>query len=303
MICRSRAVAAVLGVALCLLGGLAATAPAQAAPGLAVATGIPPLGYLLERLAGGPATVQVLVGPGQNYHTYELTPRQRTALSQCQAYFKLGLPFERTLLGKLGGSHPGMKVVDLTQGLDLAPAPNEGHHPGEEEHNEGELDLHLWLSPRLAQGMARAMARTLEELDPADIAGYRQRLEALLTDLRRVDQRLEQVLAPYRGGSFLVYHPAFGYLGRDYGLKQVAVEIGGKEPGARHLAGIIQKAQEQGIKVVFVQPQFPQKSAQQVASQIGGAAVIMDDLAPDYLANLERLAAGLEQGLKGQKRP
>ncbi|MBI4797219.1 MAG: zinc ABC transporter substrate-binding protein [Desulfarculus sp.] len=286
-----------------LLFCLALAAPAWAAPALQVATGIPPLGYLLERLTGGQASVRVLVGPGQNPHTYEPTPRQRAALAQAAVYFKLGLPFENTLLAKVAGGHPGLRVVDLTQGLELAPAPEEKHHHGEADHDEGEMDLHLWLSPRLTQHLARAMAQALMELDPAGTPGYQERLQGLLADLQAVDQRLTQVLAPHRGAYFLVYHPAFGYFGRDYGLKQMAVETGGKEPGARHLARLIKKAKAHHIKVIFVQPQFPQKSAQQVAREIGGAVVAMDDLAPDYLANQERLARDLDQGLKGQKRP
>jgi zinc transport system substrate-binding protein len=293
-------------IGLFLVFCLALAVPGQAAsqagaPALRVATGVPPLGYLLERLAGDRAVVQVLVGAGQNPHTYEPTPRQRAGLAMAVVYFKLGLPFEQTLLDKLW--HPGLKVVDLAQGIDLAPAPEEDHHPGEEDHDEGELDLHLWLSPRLAQHMARTMAQALQEMDPAGAQGYQNRLQALLDDLQALDKRLGQVLAPYRGAAFLVYHPAFGYFGRDYGLRQVAVETGGKEPGARHLARIIQQARDQNIKVVFVQPQFPLKSAQQVAREINGAVVTMDDLSPDYLANLERLARELERGLKGQKRP
>lgn len=291
------------GLALVWGLALAGAALAAQATGLEVATGIPPLGYLLERLAGPADHVQVLVGSWQNHHTYEPTPRQRASLARAKVYFKLGLPFENALLDKLTGDGGGPRVVDLTQGLDLAPAPEGEHQPGEENHDEGELDLHIWLSPRLAQGLAARMAQTLAELDPAGAAAYQQRLKALVAELRQVDQRLGQVLAPYQGAAFLVYHPAFGYLGRDYGLKQVAVETDGKEPGARHLAAIIQKARQEGIKVVFVQPQFPHKIAQQVAREIGGAVVVMDDLAPDYLANLERLAQSLEQGLNGRGKP
>lgn len=301
-----RALALLVGMGLLLGLVLAPAAPARAAapPALRVATGIPPLGYLLERLAGGRAGVLVLVGAGQNPHTYEPTPRQRAALAQAAAYFKLGLPFENTLLAKVAAGHPGLRVVELTQGLELAPAPQEDHHDGEaNDHDEGEMDLHLWLSPRLTQHLARAMAQALAELDPAGTTGYQERLQGILADLQAVDQRLTQVLAPHRGSFFLVYHPAFGYFGRDYGLKQMAVETGGKEPGARHLARLVKKAKAHHIKVVFVQPQFPQKSAQQMAREIGGAVVTMDDLAPDYLANLERLARELDQGLQGQKRP
>jgi zinc transport system substrate-binding protein len=288
------------------LGGPVAQALAQTR---VLAVGIAPVGYLLQRLAGPQASLRVLVGPGQNPHTFEPTPRQSAALAQAAAYFKLGLPFEETLLAKLRAANPKLKVVDLAKGIDLAPAPEEDEHEageheaGEHGHHEGELDLHLWLSPRLAQQMARNMAQGLKELDPQGALAYDAALQALLADLQAVDQRLAQVLAPCKGSAFLVYHPAFGYFGRDYGLRQVAVETGGKEPGPRHLAAIISQAKAQGIKVIFVQPQFPQKSAQQVAREIGGAVVAMDDLAPDYLANLERLAQALGHGLKGQARP
>lgn len=295
--------AARLWACLVLALGLALAAPAR--PALAqprvLAVGIAPVGYLLQRLAGPQASLRVLVGPGQNPHTFEPTPRQSAALAQATAYFKLGLPFEETLLAKLQAANPGLKVVDITKGIELAPAPEDDDDG--DGHHQGELDLHLWLSPRLAQRMARNMAQGLEALDPQGAPAYQANLQALLADLEAVDQRLAQVLAPCQGQAFLVYHPAFGYFGRDYGLRQVAVETGGKEPGPRHLAAIISQAKAQGIKVIFVQPQFPQKSAQQVAREIGGAVVAMDDLAPDYLANLERLAQALSQGLKGGDKP
>ncbi len=87
-----------------------------------------------------------------------------------------------------------------------------------------------------------------------------------------------------------MFHPAFGYFAHEYGLQQVAVEIEGKEPTARQLARLIKNAKEHDVKVIFVQPQFPKKNAENLAESIGGAVVPIDDLARDYVTNLEEIA-------------
>jgi zinc transport system substrate-binding protein len=80
----------------------------------------------------------------------------------------------------------------------------------------------------------------------------------------------------------------------------VAVEIEGKEPGAKQLAALIDQARKAGARVIFVEPQFSRKSAEAVAKAIGGAVVPMDDLAKDYLANLQDMAAKIRKALADQ---
>ncbi|MFZ5585444.1 MAG: metal ABC transporter solute-binding protein, Zn/Mn family [Thermodesulfobacteriota bacterium] len=307
-------------LALLALASLAAPVAPPPAQALELAAGVPPVAWLVGRVAGPEATVQILSGPGQNPHTFEPTPKQVAGLSRAAAYFSVGLPFEEKVLAKLKAANPGLRVVDLTAGLDLLPEPAEpghGHGPGKaakghghakpqaggHAHDEGEMDPHVWLSPRLCQAMARAVATGLSELDPARAPAYAANLAGLLADLQGVDARLGGLLAPLKGQEFLVYHPAFGYFGRDYGLRQVAVETGGREPGPKRLAGLIARAKARKIKVIFVQPQFPQKTAEQVAREIGGAVAALDDLAADPLANWERMAQALTQGLAGAGRP
>ncbi len=85
-------------------------------------------------------------------------------------------------------------------------------------------------------------------------------------------------------------------------MKQIAVQLGGKEPTARQLARLIDLAKEDGVRVIFVQPQFSKKSAEALATAIGGAVVPLDDLAPDYLKNLKEMAAKLDSALIGQSK-
>jgi len=68
------------------------------------------------------------------------------------------------------------------------------------------------------------------------------------------------------------------------------IEIGGQEPSAAELAELITEAQEEGIKVIFAQPEFSTKDAETIASEIGGEVLLISPLAPDWLDNLRRVA-------------
>jgi len=273
---------------------------------------IPPLAYFAERVGDGHVQVDVLVAPGQNPHVYEPTPRQIAALAGAQVYFKMGMPFERALAGRIAETSKKLKIVEVCQGIALRRmTESEADHDGDEKpnghgHEVGTLDPHAWLNPRYARIMAATIERALAETDPAHAGEYAKNLQALQADLDAVDAKLERVLAPLKGKELMVFHPAFGYLADAYGLRQVSVEIEGKEPSAKQLAALIERAKKDGVRVIFVQPQFSRKSAEAVAAAIGdarhpGAVIPLDDLAHDYLANLEDMAAKIEKALASEK--
>lgn len=318
---RSRAVA---GAGLLVLLG-AALGGADAAEKLSVFVSIAPQAYIVERVGSPHVTVGVLVQTGQDPHTFEPTPRQVMALGRAVVYFKLGLPFEERVLGKLRSVGAGPAVVDMTRGIvrramgegEAAAEPDtheeggaagrgsgsgtgplppgeerptgeaslpgaaegedkrrEGESPeGEHEAHAGEPDPHVWLSPALLKTMAGNAARALQAADPAHAADYEANAAALAADLDALDQRIAGLLAPYGGQSFYVFHPAFGYFGDAYGLKQEAVEVGGKSPTPKQLGELIHRARAAGVRIIFVQPQFDSKAVQAVAEAIDGAVV------------------------------
>ena len=117
-------------------------------------------------------------------------------------------------------------------------------------------------------------------------------------DLDRVDREIARTLAPLKGREILVFHPAYGYFAHAYGLKQTAIEVEGKEPSAAHLAAVVERARQTGVKVIFVQPQFSTAGAQAIAKEIGGAVVPLDPMARDVLANLETMAETIKTSLE-----
>jgi len=219
----------------------------------------------------------------------------------------MGFPFEETLIKKVGSTFKNVEVVDLQQGIKLRAVTEEeekSHGDADKEehsHEAGEMDRHTWLDPQLAKIQARTVAVTLIRIDPSHKAQYEKNLKDFQADLDAVHEQLTKALAPVKGKSFFVFHPAYGYFGDAYGLKQIAVQLGGKEPTARQLARLIELAKEDGVRVIFVQPQFSKKGAEALARAIGGAVVPLDDLAPDYVKNLREMAAKIDSALKDQK--
>ena len=138
-------------------------------------------------------------------------------------------------------------------------------------------------------------------MDPDHANEYAANLRQFQSELDELDRQLADVLAPARGKPFYVYHPAWGYFADAYGLKQISVETGGKEPSAKHLAALIKEAKKDGVKLVFVQPQFSKKSAEALGQAIGGAVVPLDDLARDYLTNMKEMAERIRTAIAEEK--
>jgi zinc transport system substrate-binding protein len=70
------------------------------------------------------------------------------------------------------------------------------------------------------------------------------------------------------------------------------------EPSARELVGLIDHAISEGVRVIFVQPQFSTRSARAIAEEIGGAVVPIDALSADYMDNLRSIAHEVAQALR-----
>ncbi|NOY81517.1 MAG: zinc ABC transporter solute-binding protein [Kiritimatiellaeota bacterium] len=319
-----RLAAGTAALAVLMTGRIAARPAGRDAGKLPVFVSIPPEAYFVERVGGGRVRVSVLVGPGREPHNFEPTPKQLVRLGKARLYFAIGFPFEDTLVRKIGATFRNLRFVNIRRGVSLrymtaagrhhhhGPAEtqvshgetaeqhdsqHDGGHGTEAEDARGYPDPHTWMSPRNVKIMARNIAHALEAEDPAGAELYRANLQQFLADLDAVDREIAAALAPVKGREVLVFHPAFGYFTEAYGLKQVAVELGGRAPTARRLAELIARARRDRVRVIFVQPQFSTRTAQAVAKAIHGAVVPMDPLARDYLDNLRSMARKVRKAL------
>ena len=183
-----------------------------------------------------------------------------------------------------------MKVFDTSRGVDLIRG--EGHWHGDHFH-EGGVEPHIWNSTRNAIIIAENIYAALCELDATHQEEYKNRLDVLKETIQRTDENVHTLLEN-ADSTFLIYHPALSYFARDYGLKQISIEEGGKEPSPAYLKHLIELCRKEKARVIFVQQEFDQRNAQLIADELGIEVVSINPLSYDWAEEMIRVANALK---------
>lgn len=267
----------------CLMGYTVKSSSTQKK--IQVFVSILPLKDFVEQIGKDRVDVQVMVLPGQSPATYAPKPKQMQLLSKADLYFRIGVPFENVWMSKMHQINPQLSIVDLRQGLKMI----------EKE------DSHVWTSPPYVMIMCHTIMHHLIKLDGSNQKFYEKNYEVFKKKLQDLDAWLHQELNPYQGKSFLVFHPAWGYFARTYGLRQMAIEKEGKEPGPKDIVQIIAQAKKENIHTIFVQKQFDQKNARVIAEALHAQVVVIDPLAEKYILNMKNFGNQLISSFKYEK--
>ena len=263
---------------------------------LSVFVSIPPQAYLARRVGGDRVDVHALLGPADNPHTFDPTPRQVSMLGAADLYFTAGIGLEKRLVDRVARG-AGPRVVDACRGIERRSMSEPLGRTGDGHDHGGMQDPHTWLDPLLAARQARNICEALKEADPAGKQTYERNLAALRRELEELDAELKDMLQPVRGRRMYVFHPAYGYFADRFGLEQVPIQVGGASPGARHLSRLIRAARRKNVRAIFVQPQYSRRDAQAVARGVGAQVVPLDPLAEDYVRNLREMARRIRGAL------
>jgi zinc transport system substrate-binding protein len=278
---------------------------------IAVFVSIMPQKYFVQQIGKNLVNIQVMVKPGASPSTYEPKPRQMAAIAKTHIYFSIGVPFENAWLNKIASSNPNMVVVKTDHGIQKT-AMDDHHHDMEDanqrpknEHGQdanrkdlGILDPHIWLSPPLVMIQARRILAALQEVDPVHRSDYEANFKAFISEISELDAEIRNIFSAKHGLQFMVFHPAWGYFADTYGLKQIPVEIEGKNPKPAQLKELIEYANHNDINVIFVQPQFSAKSAEVIARGINGQVIFADPLAEEWAVNLHKVAREIKAALR-----
>jgi zinc transport system substrate-binding protein len=263
---------------------------------------IVPQKFFVEQIGRDRVDVHIMVEPGANPATYEPKPSQMAAIAEAEIYFSIGVPFERAWMKKIRSSNPDMVVVETDHGIRKLPMASHHHDKGENHEkslrSQGAPDPHIWLSPPLVMIQARTILCALQKADPAHHAFYESNYRDFASMLAELDGNLRSVFADLSRVEFMVFHPAWGYFAEAYGLRQVPIEIEGKNPKPARLRTLIEHAKKHDIEVIFVQPQFSSRSAEQIAGEIGARVVFVDPLALDWAENLRQVASRFKTGIE-----
>lgn len=249
-----------------------------------------PLKYLVHEITGDDFAIEVLVPSGASPETFEPTPKQYIRLNESQMVFATGLiDFENALLARMEHKE---RLVDLSRGVELM-AGSCSHDRAAEARSRAAaakglphgIDPHIWTSPRELRIMALNAYEAIMTQYP-DSTKYTATYKALDARLRNLDDTCLAMCEASPTKAFVVYHPALTYFARAYGLEQIAVETDGKEPSARELARLIDRAREAKVTALLYQSQFPRSVVEVVARDIGVECREIDPMAENVEQNI-----------------
>jgi len=251
-----------------------------------VIVSIVPLKVFVDKIGGDKVTTSVMVKAGASPHTYEPKASQMKAISKADVYFAIGVEFEKVWLDKFQNQNKNLIIKDVTYNLNKAII--------HEHHDEPTLDPHIWVNPINVKKIANNIFTTFAILDPENLAFYKKNLDDYIKELDKLDNEIKTILKDVpKGSTFMVFHPAWGYFAKAYHLRQLPVEIEGKEPKMKALVKLMKEARKEKIHAIFTQPEFSDKSAQIIARNLNIKVIKASPLAENWSENLINLAKAI----------
>lgn len=260
-----------------------------------MAVSVLPQKYFVEKIAGDSIDIFVVVPPGANPATYEPSPSDMRKMSSAAVWFTIGVPFETPWLPRFTGSSTDLRIRSTIENIERLPidrytAAGRETLPGHQDHDGGSPDPHVWLAPELVRSQAAVIADELSLLDRSGANGYTNNLNVFNTEIDSLQKAIRLLIDTGSSGSFIVFHPAWGYFADEFGLIQIPIETAGSEPSPREMSLLVDYARENDIRAVFVSPQFSTSSAASIAAEIGAAVDYIDPLEEDWGSNLIKVA-------------
>ncbi len=299
---------------------------------LKVVATIKPIHSLVAQVMGEVGRPRLLVGGAASPHTYSMKPSDARALNAARVVFRVSEeiePFTRKIVASLPKSvavvtlagAPGLKLLDKRSGdtFEAHDHGDQGHHDhghkehghtdhGHDDHNGGAVrDGHVWLDPENATAMVREIARALSEAAPEHAPVFQANADKTIAGIDALAEEIEAELAAVKGKSFVVFHDAYQYFERRFGLSAAgAITVSPEvQPSAKRLSEIRGKIKSLGVACVFAEPQFKSKLVATVIEGTGAKAGTLDPegaaVEPGvdaYAALLRNLSQGLTSCLK-----
>ncbi|MCC6135673.1 MAG: zinc ABC transporter substrate-binding protein [Candidatus Contendobacter sp.] len=293
-----------------------------------VVASIKPVHSLVAGVMQGVGEPLLLVPGSASPHDYSLRPSDARAISQAQVVFWIGPELESFLVKLLDNARskgravalldaPGVVALPLREGgvweshaHDHAESgkPSAKSHNGHDTDHDAGHDAHIWLDPLNAIAMVTQIVATLSEANPAHRADYERNGAALTERLERLNQQLVTELEPVKIRPYIVFHDAYQYFERRYGLNGVGSVVLNPEQrsGAKRLAEIQARIRELNVRCVFSEPQFQPALVETVIAGSNARRGVLDPegaelpAGPDaYFQLLQNLSSALRTCLSG----
>lgn len=250
-------------------------APNQAGK-VRVTVSIFPIADVVRQIGREHVEVTTLLEGGASPHGFQLKPYQAQKLAQSNVVILVGLGLDEWARHglKLAGQN---KALVLTMAsnvqIDATTQPADGDHAGHDhadcaDHNQPSGDPHIWLDPVLMEQFTAAIAEALAVADPLRRNEYFQNRQEYVQQLRQLDSDYRTRLAGVKHKHLVTFHEAFSYVANRYGLEHIALmppSASGFTP--QRLSNVSTFIDEHRVSVIFIEPQMPPESFEQLRRQ------------------------------------
>ncbi|QHW30306.1 zinc ABC transporter substrate-binding protein [Paenibacillus rhizovicinus] len=277
---RFAAAAASLAVLIIFTAGCGPSGQGKLVEGkLNVVTSFYPLYFLGQQIGGADANVINMIPAGVEPHDWSPKSQDLDTVSKAQLFLYNGAGLEGWVDDFLEGL-PGnskLQTVEVSKGIQKI----SGNPEDEDDHpDKGHVDPHTWVSPKSMIIMAKTVLDRFSEADPAHKDAYEANYKVLEGKLSALDKQYADTLATVKKKDIVTSHQAFGYLARDYGLKQVAI-MGlspDAEPKARDLLNITKFVKANGIQYIFFEELVSDEIAKTLAREAHVQTMVLNPL-------------------------
>ena len=253
-----------------LLPACSSSEPAETArPNIVVTYSV--LGSVVADLVGDAADVTTLIPDGQDPHDFQPSARDIEAINNADIVVSNGLDFEEGLEDVLASAiDSGVSVYMI--GENITVREHDEDHAEEGGHAHGAGDPHLWLSP---MSFAQALPSLTAAINKA--TGLSIDETAALDQLTLLDNEIKEVIGSVSSCVLVSGHDEMGYFADRYGCTVIGAIIPSfsttSEATAKQIADLKVLAASNNVKAVFTGLGTPAEVSEQLASELGIAAV------------------------------
>ena len=264
---------ALLALALAMCSGCAAEEDA----GKTIVTSFYPMYVFTQNVVRDVPGVRVVNMASESagcLHDYQLQTRDMITLEGADALVINGGGMEQ-FMDKVIAQRPELPVINASDGIEMLCG--EDDHDGH-DHDHGVYNAHVWLDPALAMRQVQNIADGLAAVDSENAEAYQRNAAAYKARLQALHAELSAQLAPLAGSAIVTFHEAFTYFADAYGLVVAGViaNDAGEEPSTRQIAATCDLVKQYQVKALFVEPQYPTKSAETIARETGAKVFTLD---------------------------
>ena len=257
----------------CLAGLLPACSSsepdASARPNVVVTYSV--LGSVVLDLVGDAADVTILIPDGQDPHDYQPSARDIETINNADIVVSNGLDFEEGLEDVLTSAiENGVSVYMIGENMTVR-EPDEDHAE-EDGHAHGAGDPHLWLSPLSFSEALPSLTTAINEATGLSIDET-----TALNQLTQLDDEITDVISGISSCVMVSGHDEMGYFADRYGCTVIGAIIPSfsttSEATAKQIADLKVLATSNNVKAVFTGLGTPSEVSEQLASELGIAAI------------------------------